>query len=122
MVIVVTGVSGSGKTAVGEALAARLGWAFEDADDFHPAANVDKMPRGVPLTDQDRTPWIRSLARAVQEWSAQGRHVVLACSARRKWYPAALRAGVGARAGIRFVYRKGALEGIDVRSRVRVVL
>ena len=120
MVIVVMGVSGSGKTAVGEALAARLGWAFEDADDFHPAANVDKMRRGVPLTDQDRTPWIRSLARAVQEWSAEGRDVVLACSALRKWYRDALRAGVRDGGGIRFVYLKGGYEEIDRRLRARV--
>src|SRR5437016_14285705 len=78
------GVSGSGKTVVGSELAARLGWVFEDGDDFHPPANVEKMRRGIPLTDQDRIPWIRSLCRAVQEWAAQGRNVVLACSRARR--------------------------------------
>ena len=120
MVIVVMGVSGSGKTAVGEALAARLGWAFEDADGFHPPANVDKMHRGVPLTDQDRLPWIRSLCRAVQKWSLDGRDVVLACSALRKWYRDALRAAVRDGRCIRFVYLKGGYEEIDRRLRLRV--
>ena len=120
MVIVVMGVSGSGKTAVGEALTARLGLTFADADDFHPAANVEKMRRGIPLTDQDRIPWIRALCRAVQEWSADRRDVVLACSALRKWYRDALRAAVGEGGCIRFVYLKGGYEEIDRRLRHRV--
>ena len=120
MVIVVIGVSGSGKTAVGSELAARLGWAFEDADDFHAATNVDKMRRGVPLTDQDRIPWIRSLGRAVGEWSADGRDVVLACSALRKCHRDALRAAVPDGGRIRFVHLKGSYETIDRRLRLRV--
>ncbi|TMA57031.1 MAG: gluconokinase [Deltaproteobacteria bacterium] len=119
MVIVVIGVSGSGKTAVGSELAARLGWAFEDADDFHAATNVDKMRRGVPLTDQDRIPWIRSLGRAVGEWSADGRDVVLACSALRKCHRDALRAAVPDGGRIRFVHLKGSYETIDRRLRLR---
>jgi carbohydrate kinase (thermoresistant glucokinase family) len=120
MIIVVIGVSGSGKTVVGSALAARLGWAFEDADDFHPPANVDKMHHGVPLTDEDRTPWIRALCRAVQQWTADGRDVVLACSALRRWYRDALRAAVGNRGSIRFVYLRGGYDEIDRRLRLRV--
>jgi gluconokinase len=120
MVIVVMGVSGSGKTAVGSELAARLGWAFEDGDDFHPAANVDKMRRGVPLTDQDRIPWIRSLGRAVQQWITDGRNVVLACSALRRCHRDALRATVRRDGCIRFVYLEGRYEEIDRRLRLRV--
>jgi gluconokinase len=120
VVIVVMGVSGSGKTAVGSQLAARLGWAFEDADDFHPAANVDKMRRGVPLTDEDRIPWIRSLCRAVEEWTARDRDVVLACSALRRWYRDALRAAAPDGRGMAFVYLKGEYREIDRRLRLRV--
>jgi carbohydrate kinase (thermoresistant glucokinase family) len=119
MVIVVTGVSGAGKTVVGSELAARLGWAFEDADDFHPEANVDKMRRGVPLTGEDRTPWIRALAEGVRRWSVDGRDVVLACSALRKSFRDALRGGVGDGGDIRFVYLKGGNEEIDRRVRRR---
>ena len=114
------GVSGSGKTVVGSELAARLGWAFEDADDFHPAANVEKMRGGVALTDEDRVPWIRSLCRAVREWTDHGRDVVLACSALHRWHRDALRDAVRDTASIRFVYLKGDYDEIDRRLRDRV--
>ena len=65
MVIVLMGVSGSGKTTIGKALAAELGWAFVEGDDFHPAANVEKMRGGTPLNDEDRRPWLRALRRRV---------------------------------------------------------
>jgi len=120
MVIVIMGVSGSGKTVVGSELAARLGWAFEDADDFHPAANVEKMRGGVALTDEDRVPWIRSLCRAVREWTDHGRDVVLACSALHRWHRDALRDAVRDTASIRFVYLKGDYDEIDRRLRDRV--
>ncbi|HUN37449.1 MAG TPA: gluconokinase [Trebonia sp.] len=76
------GVSGSGKTAVGSALAARLGWRFIDADDLHPAANIAKMSAGVPLTDEDRRPWLIEVARQL----AQGDDAIAACSALRRSY------------------------------------
>jgi len=120
MVIVIMGVSGSGKTVVGSELAARLGWAFEDADDFHPAANVEKMRGGVALTDEDRVPWIRSRCRAVREWTDHGRDVVLACSALHRWHRDALRDAVRDTASIRFVYLKGDYDEIDRRLRDRV--
>ncbi len=120
MVIVIMGVSGSGKTVVGSELAARLGWAFGDADDFHPAANVEKMRGGVALTDEDRVPWIRSLCRAVREWTDHGRDVVLACSALHRWHRDALRDAVRDTASIRFVYLKGDYDEIDRRLRDRV--
>ena len=119
MIVVVMGVSGSGKTAVGSALASRLGCAFEDADDLHPAANVEKMRRGVPLTDEDRVPWIQSLARRIREWSARGRDVVLACSALRRSYRDTLRAAAPDGRPLRFVFLKGAYEEIDRRLRLR---
>ncbi|MCS5736354.1 gluconokinase [Herbiconiux daphne] len=81
--IVVMGVSGSGKSLIGSALAARLGWAFVDADDLHPVANVAKMTAGTPLTDDDRWPWLDIVA---QTLAASGTGMVIACSALRRAY------------------------------------
>jgi gluconokinase len=120
MVIVVMGVSGSGKTVVGEALAKRLAWVFEDADSWHPASNIEKMQSRVALTDEDREPWIRSLSNAIRDWIAEKRDVILACSALREWYRNALREGVPDRESVRFVYLKGTYEEIDRRLSVRV--
>lgn len=84
--VVVMGVAGSGKSAVGRALARRLGWAFVDADDHHPAANVAKMRAGRPLTDADRAPWLAALHDLVADHHARGEDLVLACSALRRTY------------------------------------
>jgi gluconokinase len=119
MVVIVMGVSGSGKTAVGQVLAAKLGWDFEDADDWHPATNVAKMRSGIPLTDEDREPWLRSLNRTIQRWIATGKNTVLACSALKKRYRDALRAGITNGACLRFVYLLGTYEQIDRRLRDR---
>jgi gluconokinase len=118
MVVVVMGVSGSGKTTVGEALAARLGWPFADADDLHPAANVDKMRHGIPLTDADREPWIRAVARTIHDHVAHGPPLVLACSALRKRHRDAMRADVAAR-DLRFVFLAGSYALIDARMHER---
>jgi gluconokinase len=88
--VVLMGVSGSGKTTVGRLLASRLGWAFVDADDFHSAANVEKMRRGEPLTDADREPWLHALAAALRSRLDVSESVVLACSALKASYRAAL--------------------------------
>ncbi len=80
--VVIMGVSGSGKTTVGSALAARLGWRFIDADDLHPAANIAKMAGGSPLTDQDRGPWLAAVARQL----ASGPDAIAACSALKRAY------------------------------------
>ncbi len=87
------GVSGVGKTTVGQALAHELGWPFADADDFHPAANVAKMREGIPLTDADRAPWLHLLRAAIDEWLAAQQSVVLACSALKQAYREQLIAG-----------------------------
>jgi len=84
LALVVCGVSGAGKTTVGRMLAERLGYVFLDADDFHPPANVAKMARGEPLTDEDRGPWLDTLAGVLTERVAVGEPVVLACSALRQ--------------------------------------
>ncbi|GAC1656708.1 MAG: gluconokinase [Gemmatimonadaceae bacterium] len=89
-IIVVMGVAGAGKTTVGRALAASQGWAFHDADDFHSAESRAKMRAGIPLTDSDRAPWLSGLCELLQRHLATGMHVVLACSALREAYRAAL--------------------------------
>jgi gluconokinase len=102
-VIVVMGIAGAGKTTVGRALADALGWAFHDADDFHPAANVGKMRAGVPLGDADRAPWLATLHDLIARIVARGEHAVLACSALRQAYREAL-LPAGAPAAVAFVH------------------
>jgi carbohydrate kinase (thermoresistant glucokinase family) len=103
-VIVIMGVSGSGKTTIANELARQLGWEFQDADWFHPPANVEKMHSGVPLTDEDRSPWLRAIARWIDETRGAGRHGVVTCSALKRRYRAVL---IGDRADVRLVYLKG---------------
>jgi gluconokinase len=86
VIVIISGVSGSGKTTVGAMLAGRLGWPFADADDFHPAANVEKMRAGIPLTDEDRWPWLRAIAAWMDEHIARGEFAVVGCSALRRAY------------------------------------
>ena len=85
-ILIVAGVSGSGKTTMGAMLADRLGWPFADADDFHPAANVEKMRAGIPLTDEDRWPWLRAIAAWMDERIALGESAVMTCSALKRSY------------------------------------
>src|ERR1700690_1351765 len=94
MVILVMGVTGSGKTTVGKLLARRLGWIFLDADDFHPAANKEKMHRGVPLTDADRAPWLAAIHEELLRRKSDGQKVVLACSALKQTYRNVLTEGL----------------------------
>jgi gluconokinase len=94
------GVAGAGKTAVGRAVADSLGWTFLDADDFHPAANVAKMRAGVPLTDDDRAPWLAALRDLLERSLAADECVVLACSALKAAYREALIPSRGADAMI----------------------
>lgn len=84
--ILLMGVSGCGKSTVGALLAARLGSMFLDADDFHPAGNVAKMAAGIPLTDEDRVPWLKAIAVRLGEMRSEGRPFVLACSALKAAY------------------------------------
>ena len=86
MIIVVMGVTGVGKTTIGSALAMQLGYAFEDADAYHSAANVEKMSHGIPLTDADRIPWLEAMHRMLKERNDAGTSVVLACSALKQEY------------------------------------
>lgn len=90
MIVVVAGVSGSGKSTVGALLAGRLGWAFADGDSFHPAASVTKMAAGTPLTDDERWPWLGAIAAWMDERDAAGQSGVVACSALKRAYRDAL--------------------------------
>ena len=101
MIVVVAGVSGSGKTTVGTLLAERLGWTFADGDGFHPAASVARMRAGLPLTDADRDPWLAAIADWMDQQIAAGRSAVIACSALRRAYRARL---LGGRPAARMVF------------------
>jgi gluconokinase len=97
MIVVVAGVSGSGKSTVGALLASRLGWAFADGDSFHPAANVAKMTAGTPLSDEDRGPWLNAIGAWMDERAAAGESGVMACSALKRAYRTVLLDGRSAR-------------------------
>ena len=114
--IVVMGVSGCGKTTLGNALAKRLNATFLDADDFHPPANVAKMRAGTPLTDDDRAPWLTALNRELLERGERGESVVLACSALKRRY----RETIGAQlAHIDWIFLDGSFDVIAERMRAR---
>ena len=114
--LVAMGVSGSGKTTIGEALAGRLGWRFEDGDTFHPPRNVAKMRAGQPLSDEDRGPWLQAIADEIDRACDAGERVVMACSALRRVYRDIL---VHGRDGIRLVYLAGTQALIGSRLRRR---
>lgn len=115
MILIVMGVVGSGKTTVGNLLAAQLGWQFADADDFHPQSNIEKIAYGIPLTDEDREPWLVRLRDAILGWITNHRNVVLTCSALKRAYRTKLQAGPE----VRFAYLKGSAALIAARLRVR---
>ena len=115
MIVVVMGVSGSGKSTVGAALADVLGWPFVEADDLHPAANVEKMASGVPLTDEDRWPWLDRIVDELRATAKRSPDVVIACSSLKPAYRDRL-----ARAGdVRFVYLRGDRQTIAGRLAAR---
>lgn len=112
MRIVLMGVAGCGKSSVGEALALRLGIPYRDGDDLHPAANVEKMRQGVPLTDDDRWPWLDRVAQALA-----APPVIIGCSALKRAYRDRIRAGAGG--PVRFVYLHGSRDLIAGRMAAR---
>ena len=112
LVLVVMGVSGSGKTTVASMLAGRLGWHFAEGDDFHPAANIEKMHAGTPLNDDDRLPWLRAIAAQIDRWREGGESGVITCSALKHRYRAII---IGEREEVRLVYLKGDIDTIRRR-------
>ena len=115
-VLVVMGVSSSGKTVVAEAVAARLHWAFQEGDALHPAANVAKMHAGTPLTDADRWPWLDIVAAWIDARLAAGENGIVTCSALKRAYRDRI---VGQRAGVRLVYLYGSHELLSARIAAR---
>jgi gluconokinase len=113
MIVVLMGVSGSGKTTVGQILARELGWTFVDADDFHPRANIEKMHRGEPLDDNDRRPWLHALRDRIDRAAERGEKVVLACSALKHDYREYL--GKHIPHAVSYVYLQGSEELIRQR-------
>jgi gluconokinase len=116
MILILMGVSGSGKTTIGKRLAAELGWTFHDGDAFHPPANLVKMQSGVPLDDNDRAAWLAALRALIDEALGAQRSMVLACSALKQAYRERLQADSSA---VRFVFLKGDFELIARRLQTR---
>jgi gluconokinase len=114
--IVLMGVAGSGKTTIGEKLAERLGWPYEDADKYHPKANVEKMSAGHPLTDEDRWPWLQAIADEIDRVCKQQGRLVIGCSALKRAYRDVL---VHGRDDVRIVYLDGTRELIARRLKAR---
>lgn len=114
--LIVMGVSGSGKTTVGEKLAARLDWPYEDADKYHPASNVAKMSAGIPLSDEDRWPWLKAIAAEIDRVCDAGGRIVIGCSALKRVYRDIL---LHNRADVRLVYLYGTQSLIAERLRQR---
>jgi gluconokinase len=112
MIIILMGVSGSGKTTIAERLAQALGWPFYEGDQFHPPANIAKMQQGIPLTDEDRWPWLQALRTRIETCIQQGVSAVLACSALKQAYREYL---VIDEAEVKLVYLKGDYDLIHKR-------
>jgi gluconokinase len=115
VVVIIFGVSGAGKTTIGQLLAEEFGWRFYEADDFHSQANTDKMRQCVPLTDEDRWPWLESLRQVIKRCLAAGENAVLACSALKEAYRRRLRLN----ADVKLVFLRGDYELIANQLRQR---
>jgi gluconokinase len=115
-IILVMGVSGSGKTTIGAMLAGQLEWPYAEADAFHPVANIEKMASGHPLTDEDRRPWLAAIGQWIDDEVAAGRPAVVTCSALKRTYRDQLRAG---RPQVQVVYLRGSRELIAARLAAR---
>jgi gluconokinase len=115
MVIILMGATGAGKTTVGEILSHELGWEFADADNFHSPANVEKMSKGIGLTDEDRKPWLAALRHKIEQWIALSQNGILACSALKEVYRRELNVGPQ----VKWVYLKGSFEELTQRVEAR---
>ncbi len=116
LIVVVMGVSGSGKTTIAALLAAALGCQFQEGDDLHPAANIEKMRNGIPLTDEDRLVWLQRIADEIDRWRAKGEAGVLTCSALKRSYRDMI---IGGRPEVTLVYLKGSSDLIRRRMAAR---
>ena len=116
MFYVIMGVSGTGKSTIGKLLSDRTGWSFYDADDFHPQINVDKMNRGIALSDRDRLPWLEELQKLISRHLASKRNGILACSALKAQYREVLR---NQQDDVIFIYLRGDYDCIQNRIKQR---
>lgn len=116
-IVIIMGVSGSGKTTVGKRLAEALDWQFMDADDLHSPENVEKMSRGIPLDESDRHPWLMAMRQQISAWLQQDKNVVLACSALKQSYREILDCSLEP---IKLVYLKGSQAVIQSRIQSRM--
>ncbi|GBH26501.1 gluconokinase [Burkholderia vietnamiensis] len=116
MILIAMGVSGAGKSRIGEMLAERLSCSYTDGDAFHSAANKEKMHHGIPLTDDDRWPWLRAIRAAIEEKQRAGETAVFTCSSLKRSYRDVLR---GTDAAVRFVYLKGSFDVLRERLKTR---
>ncbi|MGF1677552.1 MAG: gluconokinase [Rivularia sp. (in: cyanobacteria)] len=117
MIILVMGVSGSGKTTVGKKLAESLGWEFRDADDFHSQENVEKMLHGIALDDGDRLPWLQKIQDVIKEYLSENKNLVLSCSALKENYRQMLLVN---KESVKLVYLKGSFDLIQKRLQERL--
>lgn len=115
MILILMGVTGSGKSTIGKLFASKFGWRFEDADWYHPAENIKKMSAGIALADEDRWPWLDHLAGLIRDWSEREENVVLACSALKEVY----RQRLTVDGNVRFVYLKASPEVLAERLKYR---
>lgn len=118
MLVVIMGVSASGKTTIGEKLAQRLEWIFADADDYHSPENKAKMHEGIPLTDEDRAPWLAQLHELLDDWLESGINGILACSALKQEYRAVLADDISP-AELKFVYLDAPQWLVEERAEAR---
>lgn len=116
IVVVAMGVSGSGKTTIAALLAAAMHWEYQEGDDLHPPANVEKMHSGIPLDDEDRWPWLQAIAQVIDGWLARGQSGVLTCSALKQSYRDVI---IGNRQGVVLLYLQGSRELIARRMAAR---
>ena len=115
MIIVLMGVTGSGKSTVGKLLAQQLGWKFFDGDDFHSPANIEKMRRGMPLNDDDRRPWLEAIRESIRKMVERSENAVIACSALKHSYRQMLRIT----GEVVFVYLKANIDIVRERLKNR---
>ena len=116
MILVMMGVAGSGKTALGQLLAARLGWPFLEGDDYHSKSNVEKMAQGIPLNDEDRAGWLAAIAEHIKILEQNGKSGIVACSALKEAYRKKL---ASAGKDVRFVFLRGDYELLQQRLESR---
>jgi len=115
-IVLLTGVSGSGKSTIGKLLSAKLQWPFYDGDDFHPPSNIKKMATGIPLTDEDRWPWLKNLKQKIAEEVAANQNAIFACSALRQIYRDFLTSDLPQ---VKIIYLSGTPETLTERLRKR---